>query len=160
MKKTIFALVATATALIATPALAGDFTGPRAELSAGWDDVTKSTDRNDLTYGGAIGVDVGLTKGVTVGVEANADNVFDKNRTIGAAARLGFQISDNALVYGKVGYSNYRDVFSRKLDGLAVGGGVDVKVAGPFYAGAEYAYHDFEGGVGRHAVKAKVGIRF
>lgn len=160
MKKTFIALAATVTALAATPALAGDFTGPRAELSAGWDDVTKSTDRNDVTYGAAVGVDVGVAKRVTLGVEANADNVFNKTRTIGAAARIGYQISDNALVYGKAGYASYKDVFSRKLDGLAVGGGIDLKVAGPFYTGVEYQYADFQSGVGRHAVKAKIGIRF
>ncbi len=160
MKKIMIAAALAATALVATPAMAGDFTGPRVELSAGVDDVTKGINSKDVTYGAAVGFDVGIAPRATVGLEANVDNVFDDERTIGASARVGYEVVNGALVYGKVGYTNYRDVFSRKLDGVRVGGGLDVIVTGPFYVGAEYAYTDLQANVGRHEGKVKVGIRF
>jgi outer membrane immunogenic protein len=155
----LFITAALAVATITTPAMANDFTGPRAEVNAGIDDVTNARDFNDVTYGAAVGFDVGVTEKVTFGVEATVDNVFDR-RDIGAAARLGYVIEDGVLLYGKAGYANYKDVGSRSLDGFRVGGGVDLAIAGPFYTGVEYRYSDFEGGVGKHAGLVKIGMRF
>lgn len=151
--------VAVLTAALATPAMANEFTGIRAEVTAGADSVTAGIDTTDITYGAAVGFDAEVYKNVTIGIEANVDNVFDR-RNIGASARLGFVVSDRALVYGKVGYANWEYATSRDLDGLRLGAGLEYKLAGPLYTGLEYRYSDFAGQAGQHGAYARVGMRF
>ena len=105
--KTFVMAAAAALAFAATPAMANDFTGVRAEVTAGLDDVTGGIDPTEVTYGAGIGLDAELYKNVVVGVEATLDNVFDR-RNVGAAARIGYVVADRALVYGKVGYANWK----------------------------------------------------
>lgn len=161
MKKLI-ALAALATAAITTPAMARDFQGPRFEVTSGADDVTKGVDPTDITYGAALGYDRQFGK-VVVGVEATAANVFDR-ADLGVAARLGYVLNENVLAYTRVGYTNLERPVVRgatpKLDGVTVGGGLEVNVRGPVYAKAEYRYTDFEGAVGRHGALVGVGVRF
>lgn len=159
MKTLVIAAIA-ALSLAATPAMANEFTGVRAEVTAGVDDVIGSpVDLTDVTYGAGVGVDAELYKNVIVGVEATVDNVFDR-RNIGAAARIGYVVADRALVYGKVGYANWKQTTSTELEGLRLGAGVEVKVTGPVYAKAEYRYSDFDGNVGQHGGLVGVGVRF
>lgn len=158
--KFIGVILAATAATFAVPAAAADFTGPRVELTAGVDDVQNVRDTTDVTYGVTIGLDTQVGKSpVIVGVEANVDNVFDR-RDIGAAARLGVRASDNLLIYGKAGYANFKDSFSRELDGLRVGGGLEVALTNELFAGVEYRYTDFQAGVGKHGAVARLGIRF
>lgn len=157
--KNIMLVAAAALAVAATPALANEFTGVRAEVTAGVDSVTRGLDTTDVTYGVGVGFDAELYKNVIVGVEANVDNVFDR-RNIGASARLGYVVSDKAMVYGKVGYANWQDITSRELDGLRLGGGLEYRVVGPVYTKVEYRYTDFAGKTGQHGVLAGVGFRF
>lgn len=156
MKKLI-ALAALATAAFASPAMASDFAGPRIEVTAGADDVTGGVDPTDVTYGGVLGYDLQVGK-VVVGVEATAANVFDR-ADLGAAARLGYTLNKNVLAYTRVGYTNL-DLGARSADGLAVGGGLEVKLIGSTFAKAEYRYTDFEGGLGRHGGLVGFGLRF
>lgn len=163
MKKTLFVAAAAAT-LVATPALANPFTGVRAEVTAGVDDVTsqvraRDIDLTDVTYGAGVGFDAELYNNVIVGVEANIDNVFDR-RNVGASARLGYVIRDAVLVYGKVGYANWKQTTSTELEGLRLGGGVEANIAGPVYGKVEYRYTDFARGVGQHGALVGVGVRF
>lgn len=158
MKKYMIPLAAAA-AFAATPAMANDFAGVRAEVTAGLDDVTDGVDPTEVTYGAGIGLDAKLYKNVIVGVEATLDNVFDR-RNIGAAARLGFVVADKALVYGKVGYSNWKQTTTAELEGLRVGGGVEANLYGPVYGKIEYRYTDFDGGVGQHGGLVGLGVRF
>lgn len=154
-----FALVAlAATAFVATPAMASDFAGPRLEVTAGADDVTAGVDPTDVTYGVGAGYDVQFGK-VVVGVEAALDNVFDR-RDIAVGGRLGYVVNDNVLAYGKVGYANWRQVAGADIEGLRLGGGLEVNLAGPVYGKVEYRYTDFEGGLGKHGGLVGVGIRF
>ena len=157
--KTIVMAAAAALAFAATPAMANDFTGVRAEVTAGLDDVTAGVDPTEVTYGAGVGVDAELYKNVIVGVEANVDNVFDR-RNIGVAARLGYVVTDNVLVYGKVGYANWKQTTTAELEGLRVGGGVEANLVGPFYGKVEYRYTDFDRGVGQHGALVGVGLRF
>ncbi len=153
------AIVAAAAAFVAaTPAMASDFAGPRIEVTAGADDVTAGVDPTDVTYGVGVGYDLQFGK-VVAGVEAAVDNVFDR-RDIGVGARLGYVINDNVLAYGKVGYSDWRQVAGRSVEGLRVGGGLEVNVAGPVYGKVEYRYTDFEGNLGKHGGLVGVGLRF
>jgi outer membrane immunogenic protein len=156
MKKLI-ALAALATAAFASPAMASDFAGTRIEVTAGADDVTGGVDPTDVTYGGVLGYDMQIGK-VVVGVEATAANVFDR-ADLGAAARLGYTLNKNVLAYTRVGYTNL-DLGARSADGLAVGGGLEVKLIGSTFAKAEYRYTDFEGGLGRHGGLVGFGLRF
>lgn len=159
MKKTLF-VAAAAAALSATPAFASDFTGLRAEVTAGLDDVTNGVDPTEVTYGAGVGIDAELYKNVIVGVEATVDNVFDR-RNIGAGARLGYVVADKVLVYGKVGYSNWKQTTSAELEGLRVGGGLEANLYGPVYGKVEYRYTDFSNSrVGQHGGLVGLGLRF
>lgn len=157
--KTIAMAAAAALTLAATPALANDFTGVRAEVTAGLDDVTGGVDPTDVTYGAGVGLDAELYKNVIVGVEATVDNVFDR-RNIGAAARVGYVVADTALVYAKVGYANWKQTTTRELEGLRVGGGIEANLVGPVYGKVEYRYTDFNRGVGQHGGLVGIGLRF
>ena len=156
MKKLI-ALAALATAAFASPAMASDFAGPRIEVTAGADDVTGGVDPTDVTYGGVLGYDLQVGK-VVLGVEATAANVFDR-ADLGAAARLGYTLNKNVLAYTRVGYTNL-DLGAQSADGLAVGGGLEVKLIGSTFVKAEYRYTDFDGNLGRHGGLVGFGLRF
>ena len=158
MKKYMISLAA-ATAFVATPAMANDFAGVRAEATAGLDDVTGGVDPTDVTYGVGLGLDAQLYKNVIVGVEATVDNVFDR-RNIGASARIGYVVADTALVYAKVGYSNWKQTTTAELEGLRIGGGIEANLYGPVYGKVEYRYTDFDGNVGQHGGLVGIGLRF
>jgi len=158
MFKTVtLTLAATAAALAATPALANDFGGLYGEVTAGYDDVIGQRDTTDVTYGAAVGFNIPVGKAI-VGLEATADNVFDR-RDVGANARVGYTFG-RFMPYAKIGYANYKDLRSRDLDGFRVGGGIEFNVTSNAYIKAEYRYSDFEKNVGKHGVLGGVGIRF
>lgn len=157
--KTIAMAAAAALTLAATPAMANDFAGVRAEVTAGLDDVTGGVDPTKVTYGAGVGLDAELYKNVIVGAEATVDNVFDR-RNIGAAARVGYVVADTALVYAKVGYANWKQTTTAELEGLRVGGGIEANLYGPVYGKIEYRYTDFNGGVGQHGGLVGFGLRF
>jgi outer membrane immunogenic protein len=148
---------------VATPVMAADnsrFTGIRVEALVGANDILNSPDRNDVVYGAAVGVDMPMGKNFTVGVEASSTNIFETERTIGAAARIGYAVTPAVLTYGKVGYTNYQNVFSRKLDGVVVGAGAEFALGKYSYVKAEYNYSDLERNTGSHAGLLGVGLRF
>jgi outer membrane immunogenic protein len=158
LKKTLFTAFAVSTLLLATPSFANPFSGPRLSVTAGVDDVTRSTDKSDVTYGAMLGLDVALSEKAIVGVETNVANVFNR-RDIGVAARLGYVVSKDTLLFVKGGYQNYNDIFSRKLDGFSVGGGIEHNLSDNFFVGAEYKHSNFQRGVGKNAVNVSVGFR-
>lgn len=158
MKKIFFA-AALAASVFSAPAMARDFTGLRAEVTAGWDDAINNRDVTDVTYGVTVGVDAEVTDKVIAGLELNADNVFDR-RDLGVSARVGYAFNDTVMAYGKVGYANFEDAARRKLDGLRVGGGLELNVTDNIFTGVEYRYTDFERNVGKHGVVARIGYRF
>ena len=169
MKKLI-AIAALATAALTTPAMASDFAGPRVEVTAGADDVTGGVDTTDIAYGAALGYDLQFGK-VVLGAEATAANVFDK-ADLGVGARLGYTLNKNVLAYSRMGYTNLerpqtcagtRPVVCRatsNLEGLTLGGGLEVKLVGSTFVKAEYRYSDFDGGIGRHGGLVGFGLRF
>jgi outer membrane immunogenic protein len=157
MKKLI-AIAALATAALSTPAMASEFAGPRLEVTAGADEVRNGVDATDIAYGAALGYDLQFGK-VVVGAEATAANVFDR-ADLGAAARLGYTLNKNVLAYGRVGYTKLERSATAKVDGLTVGGGLEVKLIGSTFAKAEYRYTDFDGNLGRHGGLVGFGLRF
>lgn len=157
MIKNIFAAALAVSAMAATPAMAEDFTGLRAEVTVGTDlDNAKIANlAKDVTYGAAIGIDTNLIGDkVTIGVEATADNVFNY-RDYGVSARLGYKATPNVLVFAKAGYADFRG-----LEGVRVGGGVEYALDSTFYTKVEYRYADLERNTGRHQVLAGFGVRF
>jgi len=157
MKKLI-AFAALATAALSTPAMASEFAGPRIEVTAGADEVRNGVDPTDIAYGAALGYDLQFGK-VVVGAEATAANVFDR-ADLGAAARLGYTLNKNVLAYTRVGYTKLERSAAVKVDGLTVGGGLEVKLIGSTFAKAEYRYTDFDGNLGRHGGLVGFGLRF
>jgi outer membrane immunogenic protein len=162
MKNFVIGAALALSALVATPAMANDFAGPRIEVTAGADDVKNGVDATDITYGAALGYDLQFGK-VVAGVDATAANVFDK-ADLGVGARLGYVLNENVLAFTRVGYTNLERpaIGGRALDleGLTLGGGLEVNVAGPVYGKIEYRYTDFDAGVGRHGGLVGVGFRF
>ena len=171
--KNLLIATALASAAIAAPASANDFAGPRIEATAGADDVTAGVDATDITYGGVVGYDLQIGN-IVAGVEATAANVFDY-ADLGAGARLGYALNESVLAYGRVGYTNLERPQTctprigntpaacrntANLEGVAVGGGLEVKLAGPAFVKAEYRYTDFDGSVGRHGGLVGFGLRF
>lgn len=160
MKKMIIAMaLALGACTAAQPALANDFGGVYVSATAGLDDVTKGVDRTDVVYGANAGVNVPVGERVIVGVEATLDNVFER-REVGASARLGYAASPSVLLYGEVGYANYKDAFNRKLDGVRYGGGIEYNISPHTFISAEYRRTDYEGKSGKNAGLVGVGIRF
>lgn len=160
MKSLGFAIAATLA--VSTPAFASDFAGPRVEVTAGADDVKNGVDTTDITYGAALGYDLQFGK-VVAGVDATAANVFDK-ADLGVGARLGYVLNENVLAFGRVGYTNLeRPAFRGRtfeLEGLTLGGGLEVNLTDRVYTKAEYRYTDFDAGLGRHGALVGVGFRF
>jgi len=152
MKKILIAIAALFA--VAAPAAAQDFTGLRVEATAGLDDLSKGLRSQDVNYGAAVGIDAPLGDRLTIGVEANVANVFDRE-DFGVAGRLGLIASDRVLLFGTAGYENFRN-----LDGLRVGGGAELSLTNTLYTKAEYRYSDFQHGVGRHQGLVGLGLRF
>jgi outer membrane immunogenic protein len=162
MKNFVIGATLALSALVATPAMASDFAGPRVEVTAGADDVKNGVDTTDISYGAALGFDLQFGK-LVAGVDATAANVFDK-ADLGVGARLGYVLNENVLAFTRVGYTNLERPAVRgralELEGLTLGGGLEVNVAGPVYGKIEYRYTDFDAGVGRHGGLVGVGVRF
>lgn len=160
MKKILIALsLVLASCTASTPALANQFGGLYAQGTVGVGDVTKLPESSDVTYGANAGLNIPVGDAI-IGVEGTIDNVFQDEREIGASARVGYTF-DNVLLYGEAGYTNYRDVFSRELDGLRVGGGLELNLSKLTFLSVEGRYTDFSGGnSGKYAGLVGLGIRF
>ena len=155
MTKFLFALCAfflfTAPAY-AAPAYAAPinsaFTGPRAEVTAGIDNLGR-----DFNYGTAVGFDMPLGDRLTIGAEATANDFFGRERVLGVGGRLGLAVNTNLLLFGAVGYEDYR---IRGLNGLRYGGGAELALGRFSYAKAEYRRGDDRQNTGL----VGVGLRF
>ncbi|MDV3457568.1 outer membrane beta-barrel protein [Sphingomonas sp. HF-S4] len=169
----LFAVSALALATLATPAFAQEastFTGPRAEVVAGWDHVGGNGEgASGFTYGGALGYDAQLGSAVlgaeveVTGATTDRDGV-SAGRDLYVGGRIGFVAMPNTLVYAKGGLTNARvniDTFGGvNTDGYRFGGGVEHDFGG-FYGKVEYRYSRYEElDLNRDQVLAGIGIRF
>jgi outer membrane immunogenic protein len=167
--KNFMIAAALGTATLTTPAMANDFGGLRAEVTAGLDDATRSVDADGIVYGAALGYDLQFGK-VVIGAEVTGSAA--QRPDLGAGARLGYVLNKNVLAYGRVGYTDLelpqvctgtRTIVCRdvpNLDGFTVGAGIEAKLQGPLFTKVEYRYTDFAGNAGRHGALVGVGIKF
>ena len=159
MKK---ALVASLVALtVSAPAFAADFTGFRASATIGLADDNFLGD-DVFTYGVNVGYDRAygnLIAGVTAEFQESGEDFIGRDLSI--AARLGTKVTDNALVYGLVGYTNLgTEGLVGKLDGVRVGAGAEVAFNDRLFGNVEYRYSNYELGVDGHQTLIGLGVRF
>ncbi|WP_029012376.1 outer membrane protein [Niveispirillum irakense] len=159
----------------AAPSLAQStaFNGPYVGLYTGYnfsDAETKTTglsqdlNQDGWSYGGYLGYGQTFDR-IYVGAEgeiggndlkgsktlAGRVTSLDANETYGLSVRAGYLVTDNALVYGRVGWqrTNYEinsGSLSRHtdLDGVRFGGGVEVAMTENVVARLEYNYTDYD----------------
>ena len=167
----------------ATPALAQDegnagFAGAHVEVVGGVDIIRAGGDaKSGGVYGIAGGFDFGGASNIVFGVEAEGTEstlqqcvegvCLKAGRDLYAGGRAGFQVSDDALIYAKAGYTNFRvkatdgDVSAgTNLDGLRAGAGVEWSTASGMLVKVEYRYSNYEAGVTRHQGVVGLGFRF
>lgn len=132
MRKLAFATAAAAFGVaLATPALAqnGDFSGPRLEALAGYDNLQDGGDgdsegREGFSYGALLGYD--FQRGnIVYGIDGEITDATTKSRSYNEVTagdrfsieagrdlyiggRLGYVISPAAMIYAKGGYTNAR----------------------------------------------------
>ena len=173
MKTAIFAAVIAVSASV--PAFAEErapFTGPHAELIAGYDAVDTNTaigTPDGILYGFNLGYDMQVG-GALIGAEAEVVDSdahrfgLKTDRDLYVGARVGFAIGDRALAYAKAGYTNARfeatGAGGANADGVRVGAGLEYKLGGKVFVKGEYRYSNYEAGLERQQVVGGVGIRF
>jgi outer membrane immunogenic protein len=188
---------ALAAAGLASPVFAQDAapvdkaaTGLRVEAIAGYEEASFDSVRNGsgLLYGVGIGYDIAAGR-FRFGLEAEASDstardctVFGGNevcsragRDLYAGARVGGMISDNVLLYGKVGYTNFRHstrftppgataplVLHPEPDGLRLGAGTEIGIGSRTFVKAEYRFSNYEASQSydKHQGVVGFGLRF
>jgi outer membrane immunogenic protein len=168
----------------AEPAAAGpsQFSGFKAEAVAGISE--------EIFVGGGLGYDFqkgnfvfGVEGEATTSVgkdcEVLMSNIQDRlclklGRDLYAGGRIGMVLGRGALLYGKAGYTNLRlkDTydpgtsggtgfeFTRHLDGVRVGAGIEQKLGGSAYVKGEYRYSNYESNNWKHDGLVGIGFRF
>lgn len=128
MRTMLFLLASVSALSFAQQASAQDFTGPRVEVTAGYDSTNAddgvAATPNTLSgarIGGAIGYDVALGGTFRVGLEADAgflasgDNRYaagtssyriTSGRDLGVSLRAGAMVGGKTFLYAKGGYAN------------------------------------------------------
>jgi outer membrane immunogenic protein len=97
----------------------------------------------------------------------------DAGRDLYVGGRAGAVVGANSLVYAKAGYTNvnfdaeYRATptsavvaTDTNLDGVRVGGGVQLGLGTNLYAKAEYRYSNYEQGFEKHQGVVGLGFKF
>ena len=165
MKKTVFAMVAAAAAMFATPALADDFTGPRVAATVGYGTVDKA---DAPTFGAQVGWDAAVG-GAVFGLTGEYLETAKAGRDLSVTGRVGTRIGETSLVYALGGYTNRDDRYTElNRDGYRFGVGLETATArlgANGFAGVEYRYSSYEprGLAGRpdsHQVQVMAGVRF
>lgn len=196
MLKYCFAAAAAAAA-VASPVFAQDSepadkaaTGFRVEAIAGYEDASFDSVRNGsgLLYGVGVGYDIAAGR-FRFALEAEASDSTARDcsvfagaqicsragRDLYAGARVGGMISDNMLLYGKVGYTNFRHstrftpagtttplVLHPEPDGLRLGAGTEIAVGSRTFIKAEYRFSNYEASQSydKHQGVIGFGLRF
>jgi outer membrane immunogenic protein len=202
MRKLILGAIAVASlssaALAQSPDNPTKFEGFRVEGNVGWDRAQAlGTHNNKFGYGGTVGWDGSIGDKIVVGPEASYWNPNNGSENCaglgiggptciksfeewGAAARVGYKLTPNVLVFGKGGYVSNEQrkringttgqpaVYDHyHTDGYQVGGGVELSMANRFsgvlqglYVNAQYVYSNYADHTSRQRVQGGVGIHF
>jgi outer membrane immunogenic protein len=165
-------------------------TGLRVVGLIGYDDTAfDSVVRgNGLFYGVGLGYDLGHRR-LRFGIEAEAADSTARNcvsttaapgnicltasRDLYVGARVGVQVDPGVLLYGKAGYTNFREsnqypaslggiVTHPTSDGLRLGLGTELSVGRRSFVTAEYRYSSYEQSqdFDRHQAVLGFGFRF
>jgi outer membrane immunogenic protein len=177
MKTAIFAAVVAAS--VSVPAFAQEaapFTGPHAEVIAGYDSVDTNSafgKPDGFLYGFGLGYDVQAGP-VVLGIEGEVSDStasrtlagvkVDTDRDLYVGGRVGVPMGSTALAYVKAGYTNARveatGLGGDNGDGVRLGAGLEYKLGGNLFVKGEYRYSNYEQGVSRNQVVGGVGLRF
>lgn len=160
MKALLASAALAAAIVVATPAAAADFTGPRVGATIGTIG-NNPFDGDAVTWGVEAGYDMDLGSAV-VGVTAEYQDDFegDGGRELAVVGRVGARVGTNALVYATAGYSNV-GVEDFNLDGVRVGVGVEANIGeSGLFVKAEQRYANYELGAELYQTVAGVGFRF
>lgn len=159
MKKVVLASLVALT--VSAPAFAADFTGFRAAATVGLADDNFLGD-DVFTYGVNVGYDRAygnVIAGVTAEFQEGDETGYGRDLSI--AARLGTKVTDNALVYGLVGYTNQgTEGYAGKLDGVRLGLGAELAFNEKLFGTVEYRYSNYERGAELHQTLVGLGVRF
>jgi outer membrane immunogenic protein len=158
------------------------FEGPRVEALGGTD--------GRLFYGGAIGYDLqrgNAVFGIEGELDLSSRNrcqtpdvlISDRlcersRRDTYIGGRIGGAVAPATLLYAKVGYTHLRSryaydagpgggsslSFTRGLDGIRAGVGIEQKVGTKLYVKGEYRYSDYQFGGWKHDGVLGIGFRF
>lgn len=191
MNRIIAGIMAAASVMAASPAFAETFDGPYVGVQAGLNhdrargadtdigEVNVRDSRDSFIGGAFAGYNYRLTPHVVIGAEGSFDigaddalrsgaAVIDPNHSFDLAARVGYLVTPETLLYVRGGYENMRARISDgtatghdTFDGWSVGGGVERAILQNVTARIEYRYsdlgnngHDFD----RH--QALVGVAY
>lgn len=177
-----------------SPAFAQNNGGVRVEGTIGWDQIRYELEddgvnlegrQSGLTYGIAAGYDVPISTNMLAGVELGVskstidfrrfDGVnaigLDAGRDLEISGRLGTRVGSAALLYGKLGYTNWRvgeqisgtdfvNTRSTNLDGVRVGLGAEVSISPRTYLKSEYRYSNYQDDYARNDIVTGFGFRF
>ncbi len=135
----------------------------------------------DFQVGGAVlGIEAEASDSTVDECFTDIDLVGDElcvqsGRDLYVGGRAGAVVGRSVLVYGKAGYTNgrvalaYQDGTSgtaldfeqgENLDGVRLGGGVEMAIGSNSFAKVEYRYSNYEQGFDRHQAVAGFGFRF
>lgn len=185
MKKMLGAFAA----LVCVPGVAAaqDFSGPRIEARLGYETPTVSDDGevykigSAVSYGGEVGFDLKASEKVVVGAYATYEfssvdlcdggDCLGEDGNLGVGGRVGFVVSPNVLLYGKLGYARIKFSASSggltgsdSQDGVQGAIGANYNFNEHFYGFLEANYADYGRFVGvnlqRRHVATGVGVRF
>ena len=142
-------------------------------------------DGKAIGYGVGVGYDV-QAGGAVLGIEAEAIKPGDEecatdalgklclrtDRDLYVGGRVGAAVAPNILVYAKAGYTHVRlqgdfdpvtgasSSFKNDLDGVRVGGGIQLGLGRNLYVKGEYRYSNYEQGFDKHTGAVGVGFKF
>jgi len=180
---------ASAVPAFAQNAAPAPFVGGHVEAITGYDSISVEGDSDGgIAYGIAGGYDFSLGGTVRAGFELEAaestaeecaSNVLvagdelcaEARRDLYVGGRLGAVVSNNVLLYAKLGYTNARlgaaydngtTVVSEaaNADGVRAGAGADFVVGRNMFIRAEYRYSNYESDFSRHQGVVGLGFRF
>ena len=195
-----FLLATAAAAISAQAASAQDITtqfrGIRVEGNVGGERFQSQGNHNDkFGYGASVGFDGSINDAVVVGAEGSYFHPNNGNENcsagviggtvchktfeeFGVAARAGFLVTPDLLVFGKGGYAvaEQRKRFDApvgetsfynhgRTDGYQVGGGVEfspsnISLPVPVYVSAQYVYANYNDHTATQRAMLGVGVKF